>query len=85
MRRWLRRVPPDHVHCVYTQADQQLIAIAVEGFGSIRYPGNLLHHTLTVLAANAFHAKRRFGLDDAPWALIGIYTQGQLLAPPGSG
>ncbi|TQC41778.1 helix-turn-helix domain-containing protein [Rhodococcus sp. WS4] len=85
VRRWLRRVPPDHLHWVYTQANQRLISIAVEVFGRIRYAGNLLHHTLTVLAAAAFHAKRRFGFDDSPWALIGMYTRGRLLAPPGSG
>jgi hypothetical protein len=28
------------------------------------------------LAAAAFHATRRFGFDDAPWALIGMYTRG---------
>ena len=85
VRRWLRRVPPGHLHWLYTQANQRLISIAVEVFGTIRYAGNLLHHTLTVLAAAAFHAKRRFGFQDPPWALIGMYTRGRLLAPARSG
>ena len=51
VRRWLRRVPPDHLHWLSTQANRRLISIAVEVFSSIRYSLNLLHHTLTTLAA----------------------------------
>ncbi|HYN72748.1 MAG TPA: hypothetical protein VES60_09625 [Nakamurella sp.] len=81
VRRWLRRVPPEHLHWLGTQANQQLITIAVEVFSTIRYAGNPLRHTLTVLAATAFHDRRRSGFDDPPWALIGMYTRGRLLCP----
>jgi len=37
VRRWLRRVPPDHLHWLITQANRRLISIAVEVFSSIRY------------------------------------------------
>lgn len=84
VRRWFRRVPPDHLNWLTTQANRRLISIAVEVFSSIRYSGNLLHHTLTVLAAAAFHDNRRFGFLDPPWALIGTYTRGRLLCPPRS-
>jgi len=85
VRRWLRRVPPDHLHWLTTQANSRLIAIATEVFSSIKYCGDPLRHALTVLAAAAFHAKRRFGFEDPPWTLIGMYTRGRLLAPPRSG
>ena len=84
VRRWLRRVPPEHLHWLGTQANRRIIAIAVEVFSAIRYSGNLLHHTLTVLAATAFHDQRRCGFADPPWALIGMYTRGRLLSPPRS-
>lgn len=84
VRRWLRRVPPDHLHRLTTHANQRLISIAVEVFGSIRYCGEPLRHALTVLAATAFHDRQRFGFDEPPWALIGMYTHGRLLCPPRS-
>src|SRR5665648_1048493 len=84
VRRWLRRVPPDHLHWLTTQANQRLIAIAVEVFSSIRYCGDPLRHALTVLAATAFHDKQRFGFSDPPWTLIGTYARGRLLCPPRS-
>ncbi|GAC1407186.1 MAG: hypothetical protein NVSMB60_27460 [Mycobacterium sp.] len=84
VRRWLRRVPPDHLHRLTTRANQHLIAIAVEAYSSIRYCGDPLRHALTVLAATAFHDKQRFGFSDSPWALIGMYTSGRLLCPPRS-
>jgi len=82
VRRWLRRVPPDHLHWLTTQANQRLIAIAVDVFSSIKYCGDPLRHALTVLAATAFHDKQRFGFADPLWALIGMYTRGRLLCPP---
>jgi hypothetical protein len=81
VRRWLRRVPPDHLHWLTTQANRRLIAIAVEVFRSITYSGNPLHHAMTVLAAAAHHDKQRFRFLDPPWALIGMYTRGRLLCP----
>lgn len=82
VRRWLRRVPPHHLHRLTTHANQRLITIAVEVFSSIKYSGDPLRHALTVLAATAFHDKRRFGFGDPLWALIGMYTRGRLLCPP---
>jgi len=84
VRRWLRRVPPDHLHWLTTQANGRLIAIATEVFSSIKYCGDPLRHALTVLAATAFHDKQRFGFLDPPWALIGMYARGRLLCPPRS-
>jgi hypothetical protein len=84
VRRWLRRVPPDHLHRLTTRANQRLIAIAVEVLSSIKYGGDPLRHALTVLSAAALHDKHRFGFSDPPWTLIGMYSSGRLLCPPRS-
>jgi hypothetical protein len=44
-------------------------------FSSVRYSGDPLYHALTVMAATALHDKKRFGIGDPPWALIGSYTR----------
>src|SRR6478735_2656566 len=85
VRRWLRRVPPEHLHWMYTQGCERLATYAADAFSRIRNTRNPLHHTLTMLAAAAFHARERFGFEDPPWALIGMYTRGRLLAPPRAG
>ncbi len=85
VRRWLRRVPPEHLHWMFTQGCERPATYATDAFSRIRNTRNPLHHTLTVLAAAAFHARERFGFEDPPWALIGMYTRGRLLVPPRSG
>jgi hypothetical protein len=44
---------------------------------------NLVRDTLTVLAAAAWWARRRLGIAEPVWTLVGLYTPGRLLAPPG--
>ena len=61
------------------------IELAPDAFTEIRYAGNQLRHTLTVLIAAAYWDRRRCGFEDPPWTLIGMYTRGRLLAPPRSG
>ena len=85
VRRWLRRVPPEHLHWMYTQGCERLATYAADAFSRIRNTRNPLHHTLTMLAAAAFHARERFGFEDPPWTLMGMYTRGRLLAPPRGG
>lgn len=84
VRRWLRRVPPEHLHWMYTQGCERLATYAADAFSRIRNTRNPLQHTLTMAAA-AFHARERFGFEDPPWTLIGMYTRGRLLAPPRGG
>lgn len=85
VRRWLRRATPQHLTWAFHQGSSRLIALAPDAFNEIRDAGNQLRHTLTVLSAAAFWDRRRCGFNDPPWALIGMYTRGRLLAPPRSG
>ena len=41
----------------------------------------LLGHALNLLAGAALRYRERLGLTDSPWALIGFFAQGRLLAP----
>lgn len=85
VRRWLRRVPDEHVHRLSRRGADRLVLVAAEVFSAIRYAGNLLLYALCLLSAAAVEERRRFGFPDPPWDLIGIYTQGRLLSPPRSG
>jgi hypothetical protein len=42
----------------------------------------VLGHALNLLAGAALRYRERFGWDDPPWALIGAFSYGYLLAPP---
>ncbi len=42
----------------------------------------LLGHGLNLLAGAALRYRERLGLTDPPWALIGFFAHGRLLAPP---
>ncbi|WP_319617752.1 hypothetical protein [Rhodococcus opacus] len=64
---------------------ERLATYAADAFSHIRNTRNPLQHTLTMLAAAAFHARERFGFEDLPWTLMGMYTRGRLLAPPRGG
>lgn len=85
VRRWLRRATDHHLAWAYQQGVTRLIQLAPDAFPEIRYAGNQLRHTLTMLSAAAYWDRRRCGFDDSPWTLIGMYTRGRLLAPPRSG
>ena len=62
---------------------QELIRLDAEAFNELASTGNLLRDTLTVLAAAAWRALRRLSIAEPVWTLIGLYTGGRLLAPPG--
>jgi hypothetical protein len=85
VRRWLRRATDKHLTWACQQGTTRLIQLAPDAFTEIRYTGNHLRHTLTVLIAAAYWDRRRCGFEDPPWTLIGMYTRGRLLAPPRSG
>ena len=85
VRRWLRRATDKHLSWACQQGATRLIQLAPDAFTEIRYAGNQLRHTLTVLIAAAYWDRRRCGFEDPPWTLIGMYTRGRLLAPPRSG
>lgn len=85
VRRWLRRATDTHRHWAYQHGAARLIALHPDAFTELRLTGNPVRDTLQVLAAAAYWDARVCGFDDPPWALIGMYTRGRLLAPPGSG
>lgn len=72
-------------HWAYQHGAARLIALHPDAFTELRLTGNPVRDTLQVLAAAAYWDARVCGFDDPPWALIGMYTRGRLLAPPGSG
>jgi hypothetical protein len=45
-------------------------------------PASLLERALGLFGATARRYRDRFGWADSPWALLGMFTGGQLLAPP---
>ena len=84
VRRWLRRArDADHLTRLWQRGTQELIRLDAEAFNELASTGNLLRDTLTVLAAAAWRARRRLGIAEPVWTLIGLYTRGRLLAPPG--
>ena len=84
VRRWLRRArDPGHLNRLWQRGAQELIRLDAEAFNALASTGNLLRDTLTVLAAAAWWARRRLGIVEPVWTLIGLYTRGRLLAPPG--
>ena len=85
VRRWLRRArDAGHLNRLWQRGAQELIRLDAEAFNELASTGNLLRaDTLTVLAAAAWLARRRLGIAEPVWTLIGLYTRGRLFAPPG--
>jgi hypothetical protein len=84
VRRWLRRArDPAHLNRLWQRGAQELIRLDADAFNALASTGNLLLDCLTVLAAAAWWARRRLGIAEPVWTLIGLYTGGRLLAPPG--
>jgi len=83
VRRWLRRQPPSHVERIYHDGAKHLLALDPDTFTALRNTANMLHHALSTLSAAAYWDRQRWVLKDPPWTLIGMYTRGRLLTPPG--
>ena len=82
VRSWLRRVPDQHARWLYERAVQRSVEIDRELLvGPGPYP-TVLGQALNLLAGAALRYRERLGLPDTPWALIGFFAQGRLLAPP---
>ncbi len=75
--------PRGHLHRLWQRGAQELIRLNADAFNQLASTGNLLRDTLSVLAAAAWWARRRLGITDSLWTLIGLYSRGSLLAPPG--
>ena len=84
VRRWLRRARgAGHLTRLWQRGAQELIRLDADAFNQLTSTGNLLRDTLTLLAAAAWWARRRLGITEPVWTLIGLYTGRRLLAPPG--
>ena len=84
MRRWLRRARDrGHLTWLWQRGAQELIRLDADAFNQLASTGNLLRDALTVLAAAAWWSRRRLGIAEPVWTLIGLHTGGRLLAPPG--
>ena len=82
VRSWLRRVPDQHARWLYERAVDRAVEIDRELLvGPGPYP-TVLGQALNLLAGAALRYRERLGLPDTPWALIGFFAQGRLLAPP---
>lgn len=82
VRRWLRRAPERHAQWLYDQAVQRCAQIDRELLVRPAPQPTLLGHALNLLAGAALRHRERLGYPDPPWALIGFFTRGSLLAPP---
>ena len=82
VRRWLRRARGrGHLTRLWQRGAQELIRLDADAFNQLASTGNLLRDALTVLAAAAWWARQRLGIDEPVWTLIGLHTGGRLLAP----
>jgi hypothetical protein len=84
VRRWLRRARDRaHLNRLWQRGAKELIRLDADAFNALASTGNLLLDCLTVLAAAAWWARRRLGIAEPVWTLIGLYIGGRLLAPSG--
>ena len=81
VRSWLRRVPDGHARWLYERAVDRAVQIDRELLVRPAQHPTLLGHALNLLAGAALRYRERLGLTDSPWALIGFFAQGRLLAP----
>ncbi len=81
VRSWLRRVPDAHAQWLYERAVDRAVQIDRELLVRPAPFPTVLGHALNLLAAAALRYRERLGLADPPWALIGFFAQGRLLAP----
>ena len=81
VRSWLRRMPDAHARWLYERAVDRAVQIDRELLVRPAVFPTLLGHALNLLAGAALRYRERLGLADPPWALIGFFAQGRLLAP----
>ena len=82
VRRWLRRVPASHAQWLYERGVDRAHTIDRELLAGPAPQKTLLGHALNLLAGAALGYRQHLGLSDPPWALIGFFSEGRLLAPP---
>ena len=83
VRRWLARATPQHLHWMWQQGVHRLIKVNPEAYSDLTFTADRVRNALLALCAAAYWDRHRFGFLESPWTLIGSYTRGRLLAPPG--
>jgi len=84
VRRWLRRIPDSHAQWLYERAVDRAFTIDRKLLVRPAPQKTVLGHGLNLLAGAALAYRQRVELTDPPWALIGFFSRGRLLAPPQS-
>lgn len=83
VRRWMRRATGNaHLQWLWQRGSQALIQLDPDAFNQLPRASGPLCDALTVLVAAASAARRRLGLIEPVWTLIGLHTHGRLLAAP---
>lgn len=82
VRRWLRRAPESHAQWLYERAVERAVEIDRDLLVRPAAQKTLLGQGLNLLAGAAMRYRERLGLTEPPWALIGFFAHGRLLAPP---
>lgn len=82
VRRWLRRVPDTHARWLYLRGVERAVEIDRDLLARPAPHATTLGAGLDLLATAALRYRERLNLPDPPWALIGFFAGGRLLAPP---
>lgn len=82
VRRWLRRVPESHTQWLFERGGERAAQIDRDLLVNRAPQATPLGHALNLLAGAAIRYRERLDLTDPPWALIGFFAHGRLLAPP---
>lgn len=82
VRRWLRRAPQSHAQWLYARAVEHAARIDRDLLVRPARHKTPLGYALNLLAGAALRYRECLGLTDPPWALIGFFAHGRLLAPP---
>jgi hypothetical protein len=58
----LRRLPPEHLERMYHDGSKHLLALDPDTFTALRYRGNMLQHTLSILSAADYWDRHRYAV-----------------------
>jgi len=88
VRRWLRRVPAEHAEWLYrrgveraAEIDRELLSFHATP-AVLAEPRSTLWHALNMLGAAVRRYRQLLALRATPWAVIGFFAHGRLLAAP---
>jgi len=84
VRRWLRRARgPGHLTRLWQRGAQELVRLDADAFNQLASTGNRCATPSPSSPPRPGGRARRLGITEPVWTLIGLYTPGSLLSPPG--